>query len=221
MESHERDKFLLAVVLTAIAGCVDAVGFLKLGHLFVSFMSGDSTHIAVALGDGVWHEARFPAAILVVYLAGVSAGRQLAHFSTRWHRPLILFVEAWLLLISVISPTRLAAMLPMALAMGMQSAAMHRVGQTKVHLTYVTGTLVNFAEKLTDAVLLGHRAERWQWLPYLLQWIALVLGAALGAITYGTWGMKALGVPAAALVMAAFVASRADFDQIERLGGRT
>jgi uncharacterized membrane protein YoaK (UPF0700 family) len=107
--------------------------------------------------------------------------------------------------------------------MGMQSAAMHRVGQTKVHLTYVTGTLVNFAEKLTDALLPGssNRQERWQWLPYLLQWLALVTGAALGALAYATWSIRALIAPAALLiVLALIVSSRTNLAQIEELGGR-
>ena len=36
MNSYERGKFLVALVLTGVAGCVDAIGFLLLKHLFVS-----------------------------------------------------------------------------------------------------------------------------------------------------------------------------------------
>lgn len=224
MDSYERGKFLVAIVLTGIAGWVDATAFLSIKRLFVSFMSGDSTHIAVALGSGVWTEALFPAEIVAVYLSGVVAGRLFAHLSRVWHRPVILSVEAVLLLIAVLaSQTRLTLMLPLALAMGMQSAAMHRVGQTKVHLAYVTGTLVNFAEKLTDAVVGGSGADRWQWFPYFLQWLTLVTGAGLGALAYQTWRMEALLAPAAVLAMLALVtlaSSRVDLGRIERLGGR-
>lgn len=90
MDSFERAKFIIALVLMSIAGWVDATAFLRLKHLFVSFMSGDSTHIATALGGAVWTEARFPAAIVTVYLSGVIAGRLLAHLSRQWHRPAIL-----------------------------------------------------------------------------------------------------------------------------------
>lgn len=117
----------------------------------------------------------------------------------------------------------MTVMLPLALAMGMQSATMHRVGETKIHLTYVTGTLVSFAEKLTDALVLRDSAERWHWLPYFLQWLTLVIGAALGALAYHAWGMQALLAPAAALGLLFLItcaSSRADLGRIERLGGR-
>jgi uncharacterized membrane protein YoaK (UPF0700 family) len=224
VNSYERGKFLIALALTGIAGCVDAIAVLKLKHLFVSFMSGDSTHIAVAMGRGNWAEALSPAAIVALYLSGVIAGRLLAHLSRLWHRPLILLIEALLLLSAALAfQTRLAVMVPMALAMGMQSAAMHRVGQTKVHLAYVTGTLVTFAEKLTDALVPGSGVERWQWIPYLLQWLALVIGAVLGAIGYGPWRMHTLLAPAATLAVLAlitFASSRTGLGQIEELGGR-
>ena len=223
MDSYERAKFIIAVMLMGIAGCVDAIGLLRFRHVFVSFMSGDSTQIAVALGGGTWTEARFPAAIVALFLAGVVAGRILSHLSRVWHQPLILFVEAVLLLLAaLVLQTRWAVMVPIALAMGLQSAAMHRVGQMRVHLTYVTGTLVSFAEKLTDAFVMGG-TERWQWLPYLLQWTGLVVGAVLGALAYRAWRIEALLAPAAvlaALVVITFVSSRADVGQIERLGGR-
>jgi uncharacterized membrane protein YoaK (UPF0700 family) len=222
MDSYDRGKLLVAIVLTGIAGAVDAIGFLRL-KLFVSFMSGDSTHIAVGLGGGPWTAAGFPAAIVALYLSGVIMGRLLAQLSGLWHRPLILFIEAILLMgAALASHTRTTVMMPLALAMGLQSAAMHRVGQTRVHLTYVTGALVSFAERLTDALVL--RTERWQWLPYLLQWLALVLGATLGANAYATWRMKALLAPAGilgALAIMTVLASRTYLGPPERLGGRS
>lgn len=224
MDSYERDKFLVALALTGVAGCVDATAFLKLRHLFVSFMSGDSTHVAVAASAGTWAEALSPAAIVALYLLGVAVGRLLAHLSRLWHRPLILLAAALLLVTAALaSEGRSMVMLLMAFAMGMQTAAMHRVGATTIHLTYVTGTLVSFAEKLTDALIPGSGAERWQWLPYLPQWIALVIGAALGALAYRAWGIRALLAPAAtlgALALITFLASRSGLGQIEELGGR-
>ena len=43
---------LLAVCLSALAGYVDATGFIRLGGFFVSFMSGNSTRLAVGLAQG-------------------------------------------------------------------------------------------------------------------------------------------------------------------------
>ena len=54
----ERADLTLAVVLVALAGFVDAVGFLVLGGLFVSFMSGNSTQFAIGTGRMDWMSAR-------------------------------------------------------------------------------------------------------------------------------------------------------------------
>jgi uncharacterized membrane protein YoaK (UPF0700 family) len=42
----------LACALSALAGYVDAIGFLHLGGLFVAFMSGNSTRMGVSLAEG-------------------------------------------------------------------------------------------------------------------------------------------------------------------------
>ena len=38
---------LIGLCLTAVAGWVDAIGFLRLGGLYTSFMSGNTTHLGV------------------------------------------------------------------------------------------------------------------------------------------------------------------------------
>lgn len=49
-----RTRLLLGVLLTAVAGFVDAIGYIGLGGLFASFMSGASVSLGVGLGDGHW-----------------------------------------------------------------------------------------------------------------------------------------------------------------------
>ncbi|MFX6760099.1 DUF1275 family protein, partial [Acinetobacter baumannii] len=44
-------NILLACALSGLAGFVDGIGFLHLGGLFVSFMSGNSTHLGVSLAE--------------------------------------------------------------------------------------------------------------------------------------------------------------------------
>src|SRR5271154_5572159 len=69
-----RRNISLACALSALAGYVDAIGFLHLGGLFVSFMSGNSTRMGVSLAEGQWTSA---ATSLGLGVAGgsVAAGR--------------------------------------------------------------------------------------------------------------------------------------------------
>ena len=195
---------MLALALLAVAGFVDAVGFLNLGGLFVSFASGNSTQFAIRLG-GVDAAPGLQAGILVgLFVAGVTGGRLVAAAAGTWRRPAILIAEAALLSAAALVP--LAAPHPaylMALAMGAQNGVVHKAGQTRTALTYVTGTLVNFGEKLAEALTLTGPA--FAWAPYLLLWAAgLVIGGAAGALAYSAFGLRALLIPVvAALALAA------------------
>jgi uncharacterized membrane protein YoaK (UPF0700 family) len=188
---------MLALGLLAVAGFVDAVGFLTLGGLFVSFASGNSTQFAIGFG-GVQVGPGLQAGILVsFFVVGVTSGRLLALAAGNWRRPLILTAESALLAAAALAP--LSAPSPayfMALAMGAQNGVVHKAGETRTALTYVTGTLVNFGEKLAEALMLAGPA--FAWAPYLLLWAGLVLGGAAGAAAYAWFGLRALLVPAAA-----------------------
>ena len=83
----ERDDLTLAIVLVALAGFVDAVGFLVLGGLFVSFMSGNSTQIAILAGGASWPAAAPAGAIVGAFVAGIVAGRLVGTWAGTWRRP--------------------------------------------------------------------------------------------------------------------------------------
>ena len=147
MTPDERDELTLAVFLVALAGFVDAVGFLVLRGLFVSFTSGNSTQFAIRAGQAAWAGARRPP-------AGSSASSSWASSRAgcwrqpfpNWRRPAIL--ARWKLplgLAAAIPPPAFAKGALMALAMGAQNALFHAVGETKTSLTsFVTGALVHF-----------------------------------------------------------------------------
>ena len=193
----------LATVLLAIAGFVDAVGFLTLGHLFVSFASGNSTQFAIAAGGVSLSKASVAGSLVGFFVAGVAGGKMLAIAAKDWRRPAILIAESALLGAAALAP--LSGVRPaflMALAMGGQNAVLHKAGQTRTSLTYVTGTLVNLGERLAEALCSTGPAGAW--VPYLILWIGIVCGGAAGAVAYAGWGISALLVPtAAALILAA------------------
>lgn len=205
MSRDDLGHLVLGICCIGIAGYVDAVGFLKLGHLFVSFMSGNSTQFVVDAIHGDWRKALEPGGLVLLFVFGAFAGHLWALMTKEWRRPAVLGVDAAFLgVAAALSPAR-GAIVPMVLAMGMQNEALHKAGDVRTQLTYVTGTIVSFAETLAGAIYLHDPKERWLWLPYLLLWLGLLIGAAFGALLYGEQHLEALRWPALMLVGLAFV----------------
>ncbi len=197
MTPGERDDLMLAILLVALAGFVDAVGFLILGGLFVSFMSGNSTQFAIRTGQALWSAAAPAGAVVGVFVAGVFVGRLTANGAGAWRRPAILSLEAACLALAAWLPLpALATGALMALAMGAQNGILHTAGRTTTGLTYITGSLVKFGEALADA-LTGAGPVSASW-PYLALWLGIVAGGVSGAVAYGVLGLAALTLPALA-----------------------
>jgi uncharacterized membrane protein YoaK (UPF0700 family) len=171
-----RRGLVLALLLSGLAGMVDAIGLIRLGNLFVSFMSGNSTQFAVALGRLQFAEAGQILALILLFVAGAAGGQLLAHLTGSRHLSAVLAVVAVLLTISAVFDT---APLPMVLAMGALNAAMHRAGNVRVSLTFVTGTLVRFGQGLGD--FLAARTKDWEWVEQTIPWLGIVAGAILAA----------------------------------------
>ncbi len=206
MTRAEFDDLTLAVFLVGLAGFVDAVGFLMLGGLFVSFMSGNSTQFAVRTGQGAWTGAGAAGGLVILFVAGVVAERFFAGDRARSGRVAILTLEAALLALAAFVPGRMLAAALAAFAMGAQNGVLHSAGRTTTGLTYVTGTLVHFGEALADA-LKGEGPASASF-PYLALWTALIAGGALGALAYRSLAVEALVLPsAAAALIAAALAS--------------
>jgi len=209
MTPDDLDDLTLAAFLVGLAGFVDAVGFLILGGVFVSFMSGNSTQFAIRTGQELWSGAAPAGAMVAMFVAGVVGGRLSANASGRWRRPAILTLEAGLLGVAAFAPApALAAGALMSFAMGAQNGILHAAGRTVTSLTYVTGSLVKFGEGLADA-LLGAGPISVSW-PYLALWAAMVAGGVTGAVAFGELGLSALVLPALAAALLA-AASAAGF----------
>src|SRR5262249_10354315 len=117
----ETRGLVLAALLSALAGMVDALGYLHLSGLLVSFMIGSSTQLAAALGQGDLAEAGTIAALMGLFVAGSAAGQVLAGFTGRRHMPWVLVGVAVLL---AVAATLATAAEPIVFAMGTLNAAM-------------------------------------------------------------------------------------------------
>jgi uncharacterized membrane protein YoaK (UPF0700 family) len=206
IHSDGRTK-ALAACLSALAGYVDAIGFLKLGGFFVSFMSGNSTRMAVGLAEGTGQAAE-GAGLIAAFVVGVIAGSVTGRIAKRHHRPAVLLLVAFLLAASAglgLANATLAAMGILAAAMGAENAVFERDGEVRIGLTYMTGTLVKIGQRLTTALMGG---DRFGWLPFLLLWLGLIAGAVLGAGIYPYLGLNGLWIASAFAIACAGIAAR-------------
>ncbi len=196
MITEDRNALILAMNLAGLAGFTDALGFLKLGGFFISFMSGNSTRFAV----GVTEHAPFaviPLALITLFIIGVMLGALISHFFPNKRIVAVLsFVIFLLVMAALFSGLNLttAAIVCMVVAMGAENNVFVRDGQVSIGVTYMTGTVVKFGQKLADA-LLGKPIK--DCLPFLGLWTALIIGAILGSFSYAAIGLASLWFAAA------------------------
>lgn len=196
---------MLAAALAALAGYVDAIGFMKLGGLFVSFMSGNTTRMAVGLA-GETAVAAIAAALIVAFVAGVTGGALVAAATGTARKAAVLSLTAMLLAVAAALDRFVAGnwtALAMAAAMGAANNVFLRDGEVAVGVTYMTGTLVKLGQRIATA-LMGDGAGGW--LAYALLWLGLLAGAVSGAILYpriGSFSVALAAVVAATLALIA------------------
>ncbi len=186
---RDRIGMTLAASLSVLAGMTDAIGFMATGD-FVSFMSGNTTRLAVAMGEGDLNTTARLTLAIVVFIAGNVLGVVLARLGKHRALPLLLSV-ATLLCAAAAWPMEknLLALVWAILAMGMLNAAVEQVNGQSVGLTYVTGALSRFGRGL-GRWLLGERKHGWQ--TQLIPWIGMFLGAVIGALIERQLGLSAL-----------------------------
>lgn len=181
---ESRRNLALACALSALAGYVDSIGFLHLGGLFVSFMSGNSTRLGVYLAEGNWSNAAETIGLIVLFVIGAACGSLIVSTRSAFSQSRVLLAEALLLAAAAFfyalgMPS--VAIASIVLALGLENSVFQVEGGVGLGLTYMTGALVKVGQ-LAAAALTGGR--RWAWLPNLLLWAALVVGAICGALAY-------------------------------------
>lgn len=204
MNRHQQSERLFAIGLSGLGGYVDAVGFISLGGFFVSFMSGNSTRLAVGLVSNPLNAA-IAGGLVAAFVGGVVLGSWFGR-AARWRPTAVLLLVAGLLALAALSAmfgAKLFAMAVAACAMGAENTIFEREGEVSIGVTYMTGTLVKFGQRLAAALCGGPRTA---WTPYLLLWLGLVFGAACGALAYPRFGIQSLWIAAIAAVCLAVAA---------------
>ena len=180
----------LMVMLTIVTGIVDAVAYLRLGHVFVANMTGNVVFVGFAAADASGVSVIGSLLALACFLpGGIVAGRFASRFGARrLHQlraatgvQLLLFTGAILIAAKtgdrIGSDSRYALIIVLALAMGVQNATARRVAVPDLTTTVLTLTLTGIAADSRLAGGSGANAGR-----RLLSVAAMLLGATLGAL---------------------------------------
>lgn len=198
----------LALTLAAVAGFVDAVGYLTLHGLFTAHVTGNAAKLGIAAAHADRPSVAAFAAAPVFFVAGIAAGTALVD---RGRNALPLGLQAVLVAFymaygstvmrhGTVPDHRVAAFYPLEaaaiVALGLQTAAFTSVAGETTRTTYLSGMLTRFAQ----GVVRGAPARRLALLAAL--WCVYVGGATAGAASLGWTSIWCLAAPVAVLLVA-------------------
>jgi uncharacterized membrane protein YoaK (UPF0700 family) len=180
----------MMIALTLLTGVVDAVSYLRFGHVFVANMTGNIVFLGFALSGAQGLSAVTSLVALVSFLAGALIGGRLGARCAEHRGRLLragtaaqvaLLAIALILALAVGEPldsgTRYALLVPMALAMGVQNATVQRLAVPELTTTVLTRTLTGLASESRLAGGPGSKAGR-----RLIAIAAMLLGALVGGL---------------------------------------
>lgn len=180
----------LMILLTVVTGVVDAVAYLKLGHVFVANMTGNVVFLGfAAAGAGGLSVIGSLLAIACFLPGGVAAGRLAGRLGDDRLRQLRVASAVQVALCAVAIPvaalgghdlgpgTRYALIALLALAMGIQNATARRLAVPDLTTTVLTLTLTGIAADSRLGGGSGARTAR-----RVLSVAAMLLGATVGAL---------------------------------------
>lgn len=153
----------MVLLLAWVAGSIDALSYLGLGHVFTANMTGNTVLLGLAIGQGQGVAAVRSLIALGGFLVGVALGALIvARDRTQEDWPLAVtgavaleviilgaFALTWFFTGTGRSEGIVSLLIALAaLAMGLQSMAVRHLGVAGIVTTYITGTWTSFAAGL-------------------------------------------------------------------------
>lgn len=145
---HFEDRAGLwhAALLCLIAGFVDAVGYIDLGHVFTANMTGNTVLLGVTLVQGDWIALSY-AGTIAAFAVGVVTSSLLK--LARVPLPVQLLVAGAMLVgVAVAKPAAFTSLSLLAFVMGLQGGAISTFSGIRLPTVVVTSTLVNLIDGL-------------------------------------------------------------------------
>jgi uncharacterized membrane protein YoaK (UPF0700 family) len=213
----------MLLALTIVTGLVDAISYLKLGHVFVANMTGNIAFLGFAVADAKEFSVGASLTATAAFLAGALAGGRLGYGAGK-HRGRFLAVGILIevavvgvaLAASTFTPDldselgRYELIVLLALAMGLQNAVARKLGVPDLTTTVLTLTLAGLAADSSLAGGKNPRAGR-----RLLATGSMFLGAAVGTYVIFRLGVGAVLAIVFALLAASGLAAYREIDSTD------
>ena len=179
----ERTLLQLAVMLAALAGMVNAIGFLAFGHVFLASPDSNATVLGANLPQS-YAVALFAGVMVLSFVAGVTLMTLIAHRAGQFRRTLVLLTTALVLVAVFIAYQAHVAFAPavlLAMAMGGAHCVFERDSAHLQEAMSPSAQVARFGEALA-----GERngADHRQIGMHASFWLAFLFGGLLGA---GAW----------------------------------
>lgn len=212
------NPFLFDVIITFVAGFLDAVGVTYLSGIFVSFMSGNSIGFGIAVAHGRTAVAIPIASAITSFVVGAFIGSLIAQRRTS-ATMIVLMLEVAMIVLSIFLVGEIngfIALLPVCLAMGMQNAIPRPVSGVAIGRSFVTGELFGIGHSL--ALALQDRRQFRQAALHAASWLTIVLGAISGAVSLAQFGLApCLGACAVVLFALMAIDACAQFAALRKI----
>ena len=207
----------LLLILTTVTGLVDAVSYLRLGHVFVANMTGNVVFLGFAIAGANDLSAAASLVALAGFMVGASAagrvGAQFEHHRGRRLAVVIVIKLAFVAAATVVAvlagdhltdAARYALIVLLAFAMGAQNATARKLSVPDLTTTVLTLTITGLA---ADSRLAGgnspHAGRR------LVAVLAMLLGALVGGLLVFRVNIAApLGFTTGLLLLAGITAAQ-------------
>ena len=203
----------LLLLLTVVAGAVDAVSFLSLGHVFVVNMTGNLVFLGFAAAGVAEISLTSTLVALLAFMSGSALGGRLgqrfdgARLLSVATAVKVVFVAAALGVVlasrgELDALRRDVVVALLAFAMGAQNASARKIGIPDLTTTVFTMTLTALA---SESTLAGGSNPRWRWRTLAIG--SMLVGAFGGGLCVLHAGIAvALGVVIALLAVAGALA---------------
>jgi uncharacterized membrane protein YoaK (UPF0700 family) len=202
----KRDHITI-LLLCAISGVIDVLGYIGLSHVFTANMTGNIVLLGIGIGDARQVVLSNAALALVGFIIGIVATVFIQRKSGKsrsiltWEFILFLLSAAVILLMPASGTVSSIILLILSTAMGMQTIAGRNLKIAGLSSTVLTSTLAAFVEGLVGAM--QKNAQKLSLDTYLRGGAILLylLGAAAGSLSERLIGLHTIWIGVALLAL--------------------